>query len=226
MLTISPQIADALEVYSRPGFARDLCVELADKYPHFLPRFPEAVQLRIVSNMLARASGWGLDRQDALTAYCEYMIVIAANFDEEPEIRHALQANRGDLNLLIPVLPEFVSEVAWDRAEAAGSSLPFFVNPRFDGQSLPQRSAEAVKVALFDRPEAQAPDAAVARAAAEAQARGLDRETDALLVLAACHSFYGAAPLWLDELARERWSSGAIIEAIRLRLALDSGRYL
>lgn len=225
MLVISPNAFSALEASARPAFAEQVRVALAEKYPHFLPRFPDALQSRIVGNMLGRASLWGLNLQSALMAWCEFMIAVAANFDEEPEIRALLDQERPRLNLSIASLPDRVSEQAWARADAAGSVLPFFVPPAMMAESRAVRSAEAIRIVLADRPEAGLADRAVAAAEPVAADLGIAMFEDALLVTAACTAFYGSQAGWLDALRAEGWRGRALMEAMRLRLALDFGRY-
>ena len=77
MLAISETTLRTLETSARPLFARRVQLALAEKYQHFLPRFPEPVQAVIVANMLGRAARWSIHGQRALLAFCELMIAVA-----------------------------------------------------------------------------------------------------------------------------------------------------
>lgn len=226
MLTISPQTMERYDASARPAFVAWVGETLADKYPHFLPRFPEAVRSRIVGNMLGRAAAWGVGRQRALLAWCELMIIVAANFDEAEPIKQVLERDGAQMDLLIPELPELISEDDWEKSAANGSSLPFFHVPGLAQDSLERRTSDAVRLVLGDRPEAAQPNAAVLQAQKAVASMKLASVPDALLVTVACRSFYGAGPAWLTSLLAERLPARAVVEAMRLRLALDFGRVL
>jgi hypothetical protein len=52
---------------------------------------------------------------------------------------------------------------------------------------------------------------------------------DAPLVVAACISFWGnrfTELPWARELIEERWAPPSFVEALRLRLGLEHGRYI
>ena len=231
MLSISEATLRTLETSARPLFARRVQAALAEKYLHFLPRFPEVVQTAIVGNMLGRASRWGIYGQRALLAFCELMIAVAANFDEQPDIRAVREGQDGARDQVLTVLPGLVSEAAWAEAERNAATLPFYVRPSMIEAGEAERTAAAIPLVLHDRPEAASASAAVAAAQALARRLGLADVPDALLVLSACRALYGEG---FDE-SRLAWTDGvfgaglpprAVVNALRLRLALDFARFV
>lgn len=231
MLSISETTLRTLEASARPLFARRVQAALAQKYPHFLPRFPEAVQIAFVGNMLGRASRWNIPGQRALLAFCELMIAVAANFDEQPEINAALQQQEGARDHVVMALPDRVSKGGWAEAERNASTLPFYIGPRMIGQAETEQTAAALPLVLHDRAEAASAPAAVQAAETSAARFGLQGTPDALLVLAAGRSFYGDALdqgglAWVPEVFGAGLPAGAVVNALRLRLALDFGRFV
>ncbi len=229
MLVISPQATAALDDYARPAFAVRVRKALAEKYPHFLPRFPENLQDAITGNMLNRGSLWGLRLQTGLLAYCELMISIAANFDEEPEIHGVLQDAPDPKDYTVTALPQKVSKPAWTRAERRASNLPFYIPPSLVGAANPDQTVAALPIALFNQPDAQNARAAVAAALGQAGELNMKHLPDAGLVIAACRSFFGpgfAAMAWMAEAQQERMPPDVMLETMRLRLALDFGRFV
>ena len=225
MLSFSPTAAEALRAQARPAFLDRVRRRLVATYPHFLPSFPEPIQARITGVMLERAAGWGLTRQSALWAFCEAMVSVAPDFDDEPEIRARLDADRTRLDLLLPdriaTMPPRLAANARRRA----SRLAFFTSVRTE----PERTAAAIPVALFDRVEARDPAGAAAQGWDAAATLGLGGVADAGLIAAACRSFWGpdfvrlrwAAPLW-----HEPWSPAERVELLRFRLAAQHRRFL
>jgi hypothetical protein len=64
---------------------------------------------------------------------------------------------------------------------------------------------------------------------AEANAMGLAAVADAPLVVAACRSFWGpsfAQAPWAAVLPREGWTADEIVEFLRLRIAMEFGRFV
>lgn len=229
MLAISPKAQGALEVYARPAFAVRVRKALAAKYPHFLPRFPENLQNVITGNMLGRASLWGLSQQSALLGYCELMIQVAANFDEEPEIRAALEAAPQPRDLALRKLPLNVAKAAWTRAERRASKLPFFIPPALVTQTVPDQTVAALPIVLFDRPDAQNARAAVGAALPQVAELNLRHLPDAVLVVAACRSFWGpgfTAMSWMSQLVAKQTPPSVLLAAMRARLAISFGRFV
>jgi hypothetical protein len=229
LLTISPSALEALRAHARPGFVARAHESLSETYPHFLPRFPETVGHAIVANMLGRASAWGLTNQQSLILWCDWMIVIAPNFDEEPELNYALAHSPEPLDTSILKLTYAADPGAWERAERRRSSLPLFMPPSARALSLPDQIVASIPLALHDRPEAADPIGAVINSTAVAQRLGLQDMPDAPLVVAACVSFWGNRFVelpWMRELIADRWAPPSFIEALRLRLSLEHGRYI
>lgn len=230
MLAISQNSLTTLEATQRPLFARRVRAALAMRYQHFLPRFPEAVQLAVVGNMLGRASRWQISGQQGLLAFCEFMIAVAPSFDEQPEIKAALEQQQGARDQLLTALPSKVSAQSWADAEQRAANLPFFVPPRLIGQPETEQTEAALGLVLHDRPEAAAAAEAVAAASETAARLELGDTADALMVLAACRSFYGDgferdAP-WAAEVFGRPMPPRAVVNALRLRLALDFARFV
>ena len=231
MLAISETTLRTFETTARPLFARRAQAALAAKYPHFLPRFPDAVQAAIVANMLGRASLWSIHGQRGLLAFCELMIAVAGNFDEQPAIHAALESGPEGRDRAVVALPTLVPEEAWADASANATTLPFYIRPAVIGQAAPDQVAAALPVVLHDRPEAASPAAAVQAAEASCGRLGLVGDADSLLVVAACHAFYGDAfdqkrLAWAPALFGGSLPPRAKINALRLRLALDFARFV
>lgn len=224
MLSIGVKTLEEFDAAARPSFVVRLHEILNDKYPHFLPRFPRRIGLRITDHMLQRAEREGLRYQSSLLAWCELMIIVAADFERAPEVRRVLDENRARRDFLVPDLPDIISDDVWERCEAAGSSLPFFHSAALDHASLAERTAAAIGLALGDRIERGTGAKAADQAIANAQRLRLSEVSDAPLVLAACRMFYPTPGTWFEEVLRQSIPARAKIELIRLRLAIDHGR--
>jgi hypothetical protein len=231
MLAISETTLRTMEVTARPLFARRVQLALAEKYQHFLPRFPDHVQVAIVGNMLGRAANWSIHSQQGLLAFCELMIAVAADFDEQPEIRGLLDAEKGGRDRVVLDLPGRVSEAAWAAAASNATTVPFYIRPALIGQAPAEQAAAAIALALHDRPEAAGASAAVQSAESVAAKLGLGGDADSLLVIAASRSFYGEAfderrLAWAPDVFNSGLPAKAILNALRLRLALDFARFV
>lgn len=229
MLSISPQTSGALRRYAWPAFCERLRERLADDYPHFLPCFPLGVQQQIVGNMLERALAWQLTLQSSLHAFCELMIRLAPNFDRVPGIADNMRRLGPQLDRKLDELASSVPASLVEEARAGASTLPLFTPAALDQAPPAERTAAAIRLALGDRPEAAGATTAAAEAVALAEALGLAARADAPLVLTACRSFWGAGFLdlpWAAALRRERWTAAEQVELLRLRLAMQFGRFL
>jgi hypothetical protein len=231
MLAISEQTMQTLEASARPLFARRVQAALADKYPHFLPRFPDTVQATIVGNMLGRASRWSIHGQQALLAFSELMIAVAGNFDEQAEIHAVLEATKGARDRTVIELPGLVRDEVWAKASSNAATLPFYIRPALTGKAAAEQVAAALPVVLHDRPEAADAAAAVQGAQPVAGRLGLADDADSLLVIAACRSFYGEdfderRLAWAPDLFGAGLTPRAVVNALRLRLALDFARFV
>ena len=228
MLVVSETAQAALADYARPAFAARLREPLAGRYADILGRFPQHVQAQIVNHMLGRAELWGLKSQRSCLAYCEFMLKIAPNFDEEPDIRGVLQRGVPTRDMAIISLPEDASEAAWSRAQLRRSNLPLFIPPELVGAPTLDQTVAALPVVLFDRPPQPSARAAVEQALATVQDLGLRALSDAPLVVCVCRAFWGPdfmKQAWAQVLLRERFPPELVLSALRLRLAQDYGRY-
>lgn len=229
MLKISEQTRVALRQAAMPGFAECVREQLADAHPHLLPCFPTPIQRLIVRNMLDRAMLWELSRGDALYAFCSAMISIAPNFDEFPAIAQQMSDHRESLDDLIAKIVGGMPQSVNKKAVEASSVLPLFTPVKMRGGGLLELCTHAVPIALHDRPEANQPADAIRDATEHTARLGLSKLTDAPLVVAACRSFWGNnfdQLVWAAEVWQEDWSAAARLALLRLRLALEFGRYL
>lgn len=228
MLRISPETQDAFVSQAMPAFRERVRAALAQKYPHFLPRFPAPVQARIVGNMIGRAQVWGLSWQSSLLAFCEFMIGVAGNFDEQPQITAALQAVQTRGEQILGQMPFLLPHEAWTQAGAGASMLPFFIAPDLIRSPHPTQVAAAIAFVLFDRlPEGSMAPAEAEAGLALAQRLGIDRHPDAGLVLGVCLILYG--PDFPDRLAWTKplvqlGAAPAVVGALRQRVAQDHAK--
>jgi hypothetical protein len=86
-------------------------------------------------------------------------------------------------------------------------------------------------VVLHDRPEAADAVGSVEAAQPVAGRLGLADDADSLLVIAACRSFYGEdfderRLAWAPDLFGAGLTPRAVVNALRLRLALDFARFV
>jgi predicted nuclease with TOPRIM domain len=77
---------------------------------------PESLREMVV-NGLVRARSHGLNSATDLTAFVSIMFEIAPNFDEQPDIRRALQDESVPRESRFSVMLERVPEGAWEEAE-------------------------------------------------------------------------------------------------------------
>lgn len=228
MLSFSPGAITALRAGARPAFLERVRRRLVATFPHFLPCFPDEVQARITGHMLERAAGWGLTHQASLWAFCELMVSVTPNFDEEPAIHARLSQLRDELDGSLAELGRTMPPHVRRSAQRSGSRMPLFVPHRLVAAPAPDRVAAAIVTALHDRAEAAAAPAAAARAVAEADRLGLTQD-DAPLVVAACQSFWSPAFTrmhWAEALWREPWSAAERVELLRFRLAAAHRRFV
>ena len=229
MLVVSETTQEALADYARPAFAARLREPLAARYADILARFPQNVQAQMVNHMLGRAELWGLKQQRSCLAFCEFMLKIAPNFDEEPEIRAALQRGAPTRDMAIVSLPDDASEAAWGRAQMRRSNLPLFIPPELVGAPILDQTVAALPVVLFDRPPQPSARVAVEQALATVQNLGMRGLADAPLVVCVCRAFWGPDFMnqpWGQVLLREHFPPELVLSALRLRLAQDYGRYV
>ena len=230
MLAISELTLKTLEASARPLFARRVQIALAEKYLHFLPRFPDGIQTLIVGNMLGRASRWGINGQRALLAFCELMISVAANFDEQPEIRAELEQARGGRDATLLELPDRVSGEAGPMPSAtrrpclSTSDREWLNNPNSTGRRRQFPSCSMTGRKRHPRPPP--------RKRPRHSPHGFSFRASRI----ASSCWLPAAPVRADfDEGRTPWNAEifgaglpqrAIVNALRLRLALDFARFL
>ena len=229
MLVVSETTQEALADHARPAFAARLREPLAAKYADILTRFPQHVQAQIVNHMLGRAELWGLNQQRSCLAFCEFMLKIAPNFDEEPEIRAALQRGFPTRDRAVISLPDDAGEAAWSRAQLRRSNLPLYIPAELAGAPILDQTVAALPVVLFDRPPQPSARVAVEQALPTVQTLGMRGLADAPLVVCVCRAFWGVDFMnqaWAQVLLREHFPPELVLSALRLRLAQDYGRYV
>lgn len=228
MLSVSPQAQGALADMARPAFAARLREPLAAAYPTILSRFPPHVQARIIGNMLERARRWRLTGQAASLAFCELMLKIAPNFDEEPDLRRWLERGYPTPDRALTTLPDEAPEEAWERARRNRSVLGLFIPVDLIGAPVLDQTVAALPLVLYDRPPQPSARIAVEQALPSVQEMGLRGLADAPLVVCVCRAMWGADFLrqpWAVVVARERFPPELVLSALRLRLAQDNGRF-
>jgi hypothetical protein len=233
MLAISETTREALGAYAKPQFAARIRAPLTKRYAAILTRFPEQTRFVIIDNLLARADAWGLKDQSAVLAFCEFMLKIAPNFDEDPEIRGLLECANGKTgptrDIALKDMPEKASEGAWERARQQRSNLPLFIPPELIGAPSLDQTVAALPLLLFDRPMAQSARTAVEQSLPVVTALNMRGLTDAPLVICVCRAIWGPDFLqlpWVNIVAREHLPPKLVLAAFRLRLAQDFGRYV
>jgi hypothetical protein len=232
MLTLRDGQMRALEEVALVPFARQLRPELAARYPHFLPRFPEPIQEAIIDNMLGRARLWGLRNRDSLQTFCQLMIAIGANFDQHPDINWELKRAFPTPDLAVMNLPGRISDTAWKDAEVNATDLPFFIPAHLVSAPLHERTSAALPVALYDFVSVQTAHYAVQQAMQVASQFGLSGEEDSALIAAAWRGFYGSnfqdrsAHRWLNDVICPGRGSRQILRGLKLKIAIDYGRFI
>jgi hypothetical protein len=211
-------------------FARKLRIALAGKYPDVLPRFPEAVQSRIVSNMLGRAGSWGITWQSSLVTFAELMLTIAPNFDEQHHIRTALGLKWLGADRVMQSILERVPETAWAEAEAQANDLPLFIPPELLNASPIEQTAAAIVLVLWDFSERIDPRRVASDAHHLAESLNLAEVRDAPLTLAVWQMLYGPSfrdprvNPWVSEVFDASRSQREIVAMLKSRIAQDRGR--
>ncbi len=229
MLAISPSAQEALADFARPQFAERIRAPLAKRYVASLGRFPEHVRDLIVDNMLARAYGWKLKNQSSLLAFCEFMLKIAPNFDEEPELRAYLERGSPTRDVALMDMPEKAPAPAWERARSRKSTLPLFIPAELVGAPVLDQTVAALPLVLFDRQLAQTARALVEQALPTATQLNMRGLADAPLVVTTCRALFGPEFLntdWMRTVQKEHLPPELVLGALRLRLAQDFGRFV
>jgi hypothetical protein len=151
VLQISKRSLAALEQSSLRGFAVRLTANLLEDYPDELGPYPKETRPRIVANMVDRARArWKLQSQEAITSYCELMLSVAPNFDEDPDIQRALRAEP-DPDSSIFQLTNVVHDRVWKHAQAKVACLPLYLPRDLIDAPIEKRVEAAARLLLPDR---------------------------------------------------------------------------
>lgn len=232
MLKIGPKQTRAFDAQVEAAFIGELREALAAKYRQMLPSFPPVIQDQIVRNMVGRAARWGIEWQSSTLLFCEWMLSIAANFDDQPEIRRVLEEAGPGVDSIAKSLPDHVPDEVWQAAESQALDLPFFTPAEKLLAPLDQRVAHAIPVALHDLAARSNPSALGRESCDLAVRLGLGGSEDAPLVLAACGFLYGAdfyrskALSWTGDVFRPENSCRTRVAMLKCRIAMDHGRYV
>ena len=95
--------------------------------------------------MLGRASRWSIHGQRALLAFCELMIAVAANFDDQPEIRAALEAEQGGRDNVAAGASRSASAKLLGEPRSNATTVPFYIRPAMIGQAPAEQVAAAIR---------------------------------------------------------------------------------
>jgi hypothetical protein len=230
MLQISTASASVLETLAWPTFIERVRIGLVETYPEVFGGFTRDGQQIIIENMLGRAHHWGVSRQDAYLAFCEFMLEIAPNFDEQPIIRAALSDLDGLIDDIVLDLPDDVDEEAWEDAEINAQDLPLFVCAQNIEASIDVRTAEAI---AFLVPEATRDLGGLMKQARKDgetfKLLGLD---DSLLALAVWYHDCGEQRFDLDkhpfveQLSDFSIPAGVRLALLKFQITLDLQRFI
>jgi len=230
MLKINPRQFAVFQGQAERQFVRQVQHALAEKYPHVLPRFPEPIQERIVINMFDRAKRWGIDWQSSLAIFAELMLAIAPNFDEQPEIKEALESDTEQANQIIRTITRRVPDVVWSQAEATTDDLPLFLSADDLTLSLIDQTNSAISLVLWDKVSDIDTRQFAASGCQYAAQLGLDDIDDAPLTLIVWRCLYGSGfsnPMvysWVNDIMDKTRRPREIVSMIKFRIALDHGR--
>lgn len=231
MLIIGEGQKASFDLVARAPFLAGLSTHLSRRKPGLLARFPPSARDALVRNMVARAERHGLTWKSTITLFCDLMQSVAPNFDRHPLIRKALIDGASDADVRFRSIFAEVPSDVWDEVARNRVDLPLFTDPEFDGRPLVERVAQAMPVVLWDHiaPGISAEAARWAmRAAANLRLDGLD---DAPLAIAAMRVFYPSVstperPDWLADIRDISRPAPVRLELLRLRIALDHGRWV
>lgn len=231
-LKIRPEQFEALQAQTEDQFIRNVQQALVVKYPHCLPRFPNEIQKRIVNNMLDRAKHRGLNSQASLAAFAELMMAIAPNFDEQATIKAALETlPDDDRDAEFQNLAKLVPDQAWKEAESSTETLPLYLSPKQIDQPLPEKTAAALPLLLWDKPEINSQSLAEASCAQAATLR-LTNSNDAPITHAVWQTLYGkdynepTVHAWLEDIFDHQRPSRQVVAMLKLRIMLDHKRWV
>jgi hypothetical protein len=230
MLQISHKSASALESIAWPAFIERVRVGLVETYPSILGGFTRNGQEIIIENMLGRAHYWGVTQQDAYLAFCEFMLEIAPNFDQQPTILSALSDLDGLIDDIVLHLPDDITEAAWEDAELNAQDLPLFISAQNIEASIDVRTREAIAFLL---PEAARDwERLFIQARKDAERFNLVGLDDSLLALAVWYHGCGTDRFdvtrhpFVEELSDFSIPAGVRLALLKFQIALDLQRYI
>jgi hypothetical protein len=230
MLQISTTSARALEAAAWPAFIERVREGLVETYPDILGSFGRESQQIIVENMLGRAHYWGVSRQDACLAFCEFMLEIAPNFDEHPIIRAALSDLGGLIDDIVLHLPDDITEATWDDAELNAQDLPLFISADNIEASIEVRTQEALAFLL---PEAARDwSRLLTQARKDGERLKLLDIDDSVLALAVWHHGCGEQRFdtnrhpFVEELSDFSIPGGVRLALLKFQITLDLQRFI
>ncbi len=231
-LKIRQEQFEALKKPPEDQFVCNIQQALVEKYPHCLPRFPDAIQKRIVRNMLDRARYRGLASQAALAAFAELMMAIAPNFDEQPDINQAISAlpdedREAEFHRLAETLPAQV----WKAAESTIETLPLYLSSGQINLPLLEKTQAALPLLLWDRQDLEM-QALAQSSYDQANALGIIENNDAPITCAVWQTLYGkdynnqTVHAWLKDIFDHQRSPKMIIAMLKFRIMLDHKRWV
>jgi len=230
MLKIRPEQFEVFQEQAERKFIQQLQLSLAEKYPHLLPCFPDAIQNEIVINMINRAKSWGITWQSSLVIFAELMIAIAPNFDEQTEIRDALKSDTKQINQIMKTITDHVPETVWAKAEASADDLPLFLNTEYLNASLIDQTISAIPLVLWDKMTDINAQQYAKSAYQYANQLGLKGLNDAPLTLVVWRGLYGSefknpkVYPWVNDIMYNKGQPREILSMIKFRIALDHRR--
>ncbi len=230
MLKINPQQFEVFQQQAEHQFAQKLQHALAEKYPHMLSRFPDEIQLKIISNMIDRAKQWGIYWKSSLVIFAELMISIAPNFDQQADIKRVLESDKEQANQRIKAITEYVPDSAWSQAEANSDDLPYFLSAEFLNASLTDQTASAIPLVLWDKVADFDAHQYANSACQYANQLGFNDINDAPLTIVVWRSLYGTkfndleVYPWVTDIIDNQRPARERVAMLKFRIALDHGR--
>ena len=124
MLIIRREQFEIFQPIAEAAFVRRVTAHLRENHAEAVIQFPDEVILirqisddrlyPLVQNGIARARGYAMDWESAITAFVVLLFVAAPNFDAHPLIQRILRDERVPANSRIDQLWERTSEENWE----------------------------------------------------------------------------------------------------------------
>lgn len=221
---------EALENHQETGFLETLRQHVQRQYPAYAEVSPR-IMTRLIGFGVARARDYGFTWQSSLGAFVYLMAAVAPNFDLQPAI-HAILVNPAiPIEKRLDSLGARLPAGVWADAEAAASSIGWFMTRDDFLSTRPERIASALTNALPDAAKIHPAHAAiqVEQALRRAEQFGFGSE-DQQWVFAAAFLHYGEnftiTLAWARELFTPQSLPQTQISLLRVRLALDAGIWI